>query len=68
MLIFPKAFNVPSLFSNGLFLDHWLFMHATMPLGLASGWGQRSMSRMMIVKVLVKILDVNTVELQWVER
>ena len=29
-------------------LEHWLFMYETMPLGLLPGWGQRSLSRMML--------------------
>ena len=37
-------------------LEHWLLLYKTMSLGLAPGWGQRSISRMMLMlKFLVKV-------------
>ena len=56
MLIFPKPFKIPALFLYGPFLEHCLVIYAFMPLGLFPGWGQRSLSRMMLTfKYLVKI-------------
>ena len=42
----------------GPILEHWLFLYKSMALGLAPGWDQRSVSRMMLMlKVLVKVFS-----------
>ena len=51
-------------------LEHWLFMYATMPRGLFTGWGQRSLSRMILMlKYLVKVyfdsFEVPALSLGW---
>ena len=57
MLIFPKPFKVPASYLVWTFPRALAFhMDATMRLDLFPGWGQRSLSRMMLMlKYLVKV-------------
>ena len=58
MLIFPKPVNLPTsyLVWYGPFIEHWLFMYATLPLRSIPRVGQRSLSRMMLMlKYLFKV-------------
>ena len=51
MLIFPKRSRYLHHIWYGPTLEHWLllYMKKNMSLGLAPGWDQRSVSRMMLM-------------------
>ena len=56
MLIFPKPFKVHASYLVWTYPRALCLFYKTMSLGLAPGWGQRSISRMMLMlKFLVKV-------------
>ena len=65
MLIFPNHSRYLSHIWYGNFLEHWLFMYISISLGLFPGWGQRSLSRMMLMLKYLKFILIHLKFLLW---